>query len=119
MIEETFAFSNSTASEAFKITKGPLDWNFKYVLNLIKCQVCVSRFPYTGSVKTAFCECLNNYNSVHSNLENAFLSDKSITSLKQQNFPRYFFQGGHSGIDDWKITLLDQAEGNLWYLRQK
>lgn len=71
------------------------------------------------SVKTAFSECLNNYNSVHSNLENAFLSDKSITSLKQQNFPRYFFQGGHSGIDDWKITLLDQAEGNLWYLRQK
>ena len=30
-----------------------------------------------------------------------------------------FFQAGHSAIDNWKITLIDQVEDNLQYLRQK
>ena len=101
------------------IIKGPLNWNSKYVVYLIECQVCASRFLYTGSVKTTFWECLNNYNGAYPNLGNAFLNDKSITGLKQKNFPICFFQGGHSGIDDWKITLIVQVEGNLRYLRRK
>ena len=53
-----------------KQQKETLCYNPKYVVNLIECKSCVSSFPYTGSAKTVFRECLNNYKSTYRNFRN-------------------------------------------------
>ena len=45
--------------------------------NLMQYKLCASYFPYTGSAKTAFMECLNNYKSAHTILEMRFLITKA------------------------------------------
>ena len=44
---------------------------------------------------------------------------KRTKGLNEQKFHIHCFQRGHSGIEDWKITFIDQVEGNSRYLTQK
>ena len=42
-----------------------------------------------------------------------------MTEAQRVWFHRHFCKEGHSELDNWKITLIDQVEDNLLYLRQK
>ena len=41
LIEETSTFSHSVTNDSIKITKAPQNCNFKYVIYLKKCKVCL------------------------------------------------------------------------------
>ena len=54
---------------------------------------------------------MNNYKSVHRKYRNQFFSDKrgNKTSICQEKFHKHFCGDGHTGIEDWEITLIDSA----------
>ena len=119
LIQETSTFSKNDESEKFDIVKGPLNCNSKYVIYQIECGVCHSHFPYIGSTKTSFRMSLNNYKSAQRKYRKKFFNNESVKGIQQHKFHSHYCNDKHSGIDDWKITLIDQFEGDLIKLRQR
>ena len=80
--------------------------NSKMAVYLIECRVCGEQD--TGSTKSQFRSRANNYKSTH----RKFISKKEVPkqALKQKRFYDYYCTEGHTGIEDWVITLIDRAD---------
>ena len=95
--------------------KGPLDCNSNHVIYLFECKQCQYRFPYVGSTKTKFRYRINNYKSIHRKFRKKYVEkDQAIiikkSELKQKLFHKHYCSEGHQGIENWKVTLIDQVE---------
>ena len=110
MIEESTTFSDKDESRIFDIRKGPLDCNSVNVVYLIQCRVCKKQ--YCGSTVTKCRTRLNNYKSKFRKYEVSFLNNtlENMTKIEQASFHDHFCQAGHSGISDWSLKLIDQAD---------
>ena len=86
-----------------------MNCNSKCVVYLAECKIC--GIQYVGSVSTKFRLRFNNYKSAH----RKYNSDQNTP---QQSFHAHFSQENHNGMEDWKFTLIDQAE-NVDILRRK
>ena len=62
---------------------------------------------------------LNNYKSAHRKYRTLFFENKSTKGIQQQKFHSHYCKESHSGIEDWKITLIDQIDGDVNFLRQR
>ena len=69
----------------------------------MKCNVC-DEAPYVGKAKTKFRYMFNNYKSKHRSIR------KGRQKIPQKHFYDHYCLDGHSGIDDWDFTLLEQCE---------
>ena len=110
MIEESTTFSDKDESRIFDIRKGPLDCNWDNVVYLIQYRVCKNQ--YCGSTVTKCRTRLNNYKSKFRKYEASFLNNtlENMTKIEQASFHDQFCQAGHSGISDWSLKLIDQAD---------
>ena len=62
-ISTAMVFTTEACQETFKIQSGPLTWDSKKVLYLLKWKIC-SVIPYVGKAKTKFLySSFNNYKS--------------------------------------------------------
>ena len=76
------------------------------VVYLIGCRVCGEQ--YTGRTVTKFRARANNYKSTHRN----FCKSHTLPNQarNQKRLHEHYLQTGHNGIDDWDITIIDQAD---------
>ena len=109
-IEESTEFTDNNETHIYKIRKGPLDCNSKFVVYLLQCKVCSKQ--NCGSTETKFRIRFNNYKSKFRNYHRMFLEGNLRWEVKiqQAHFHDHFCQEGHHGMGDWSIKLIDQAE---------
>ena len=81
---------------------------------LIECEICGEQ--NTGSKKTKFRSRANNYKSTQRKFVNKQASPKQ--ALKQKCFHEHYCSDRHNCIEDWVITLIDNAD-TLKDLRRK
>ena len=81
---------------------------------LIECKICGEQ--YTGSTKTKFRSRANNYKSTQRKFMNKDAVQKQ--ALKQKCFHKDYCSDRHYGLEDWVITLIDDAN-TLKELRRK
>ena len=110
-VNYTSHFKRKDNKETFDILKGPLDCNSS-VIYLFE---CTYRFPYVGSTKTKFRYRINNYKSTHRKFRKYYVEkDLAIvikkSKLKQKLFHKHYCSEGHQCIENWSVTLIDQAE---------
>ena len=106
---DQFCSHASTNKKTYKIRTEDLNCNSKGVVYLAECKIC--GIQYVGSASTKFRLRFNNYKSAHRKY-------RSGQNTPQQSFHAHFSQENHNGMEDWKFTLIDQAE-NLDTLRRK
>ena len=108
-------FKRRDTDETFNIMKGPLDCNSNHVIYLFECKQCQYCFPYEGSTKTKLRYRINNYKSTHRKFRKKYVEkDLAIiikkSELKQKLFHKHYCSEGHPGIENWRVTLIDQVE---------
>ena len=98
-IKETGSFSDKAGKE-YKIRTKNLNCNSKCVVYLFTCKTC--RMQYVGSATTPFRARFNNYKCCHR-------KHKAGSIVTQASFHAHFEQVDHHGMEDWEVTLIDQA----------
>ena len=102
---------------------GPLDCNSNHVIYLLERQKCQYHFPYVGSTETKFRYRINNSKSTHRKFRKKYVK-KDLTIVikksrfKQKLFHEYYCSEEHQGIENWRVTRIDQVE-DLDSLRKK
>ena len=108
-IKESNTFSDKTGSRKYDIRKGLLNCNSTNVVYLLQCETCSSQ--YVGSTITKFRYRFNNYKSKHAKYREQYFNctlDPN-DAIQQASFHNHFCQGNHVGLNNWSITLIDQA----------
>ena len=103
-IEETNTFQNKDKSETFDIRKEILNCSSNLVVYLAECKSCSKQ--YLGSTIAPFCTHFNNYKSGARKVPK-FYPNKC--NVYQEQFHHHFKSEGHSGMEDWDITIIDRA----------
>ena len=101
-IECTETFENSSGTETYKIKCDTLDCNSENVVYLITCKTCSKQ--YVGSTITKFRTRFNNYK-----MADKYYNGDKRDKVKQLLFHEHFSQSDHHRVDDWSVTLIDQA----------
>ena len=104
-IEETNTFQNKDKSETFDIRKEILNCSSNLVVYSIQCKSCSKQ--YVGSTITPFCTCFNKYKSGAREVSKVY---PNKCNVYQEQFHLHFNSEGDSGMEDWKITIIDRAE---------
>ena len=102
--KSTSTFNKSNSNEIYDIS-GTFNCSSKNVVYLIECKVCSKQ--YVGSTITKFRYRANNYKSIFRKFEKGEKVSKQ--ALNQTNFHEHFLAEQHSGIEDWVITIIDEA----------
>ena len=120
-VNDTSHSKRRDTDDTFNILKGSLDCNSNHVIYLFECKQCQYRFPYVGSTKTRFRYSINNSKSIHRKFRKKYFEkDLAIvinkSELKQKLFHEHCCSEGHQEIENWSVTLIDQAEDldSLW-----
>ena len=118
-IKESNTFSDKTGSRKYDIRKGLLNCNSTNVIYLLQCETCSSQ--YVGSTITKFRYRFNNYKSKHAKYREQYFNGTldPNDAIQQASFHNHFCQGNHVGLNDWSITLIDQANTEESLRRQE
>ena len=109
-IDECTEFTDKDETHTYKIRKGPLNCNSKFVVYLLQCKICNKQ--NCGSTETKFRARFNNYKSKFRNYYQMFSEGRlgEGVIVQQAHFHQHFCQEGHHGIEDWSVKLIDQAD---------
>ena len=110
MMEVSTTFTDNVETRIFNIRKGPLDCNSTNIVYLIQCRFCKKQ--YCGSTITKCRTRLNNYKSKFRKYKEKFVNNtlETMTTIEQASFYDHFCQEDHTGISDWSLKLIDQAD---------
>ena len=112
-MKDKCTFKSKHLNEVYKINKKH-NCNSKMTVYLIECEIFVEQ--YTGSTKTKFMSRANKYKRTQRKFVNKEAVPKQ--ALKQKRFHEHYFSDRHNCIQDWVITLIDNAN-TLKELRRK
>ena len=93
------------------------------IIYLCECKQCQYCFLYVGSTKTKFRYRISNYKSTHRKFRKKYVKKDLATvikksELKQKLFHEHCCSEGHQGIENLRVTLIDQVE-DLYPLKKK
>ena len=117
-LDDSAEFTDSDGNRTYRLRKGYLHCNSKFVVYKIRCKTCNKQ--YIGSTITTFRERFNNYKSQfrkYSKRKDSGTVDPG-KDISQAKLFDHFLIDGHHGMEDWSFQIIDQAE-SLKRLRER
>ena len=108
-MEETNTFQSKDKSETFDIRERILNCSNNLVVYLTESCTSCSKW-YVGCTITPFRSCFSKYKIGASKVSKVYLKKCNVY---QQQFHRHFHFEGHNGIEDLKITIMENTENVL------